>query len=128
MDLWLLGHRGKGQLFWDAGESEFAVGLSDFKDFVCLWVHQGVRLMYVLPLWPNSAQKSSHPQSRDSMVSRRTMAGRHDDRAYCAVRNSRWMYGGSQEEKDSPKRPECKSVSNISGSRNVAEKDEIRLE
>lgn len=31
MDLRLFGHRGKGQLFWDVGESEFAVGLSDFK-------------------------------------------------------------------------------------------------
>lgn len=39
MDLLLLGHRGKGHLFWDAGESEFAVGLSDFKEFVCLCVN-----------------------------------------------------------------------------------------
>lgn len=34
----LLGRRGKGHLFWDVGEREFAVGLSDFKEFVCLCV------------------------------------------------------------------------------------------
>lgn len=38
MDLWLLGHRGKGHLFWDAGESEFAFRSSDFKEFVYLCV------------------------------------------------------------------------------------------
>lgn len=36
------------------------------------------------------------------MVSRRTMAGLYDDRVYCAVGSSQWMYGGSEEEKDSP--------------------------
>lgn len=33
------------------------------------------------------------------------MAGLYDDRVYCAVGNSQWMYGGSEEEKDSPSGP-----------------------